>query len=89
MGPWRIWYDSYRQSYGRHCKFFQLIFESKYLKKHPECAGNTIIEKVLDSKERRDAFKKLADTMKSGGALAIAQLSHVNISFTKVDMNKI
>ncbi len=27
--------------------------------------------------------------MKSGGALAIAQLSHVNISFTKMDRNKI
>uniref|UniRef100_A0A914DMM7 NADH:flavin oxidoreductase/NADH oxidase N-terminal domain-containing protein n=1 Tax=Acrobeloides nanus TaxID=290746 RepID=A0A914DMM7_9BILA len=54
---------------------------------HPECAGNTIIEKVLDSKERRDAFKKLADTMKSGGALAIAQLSHAG-RMTSITINE-
>uniref|UniRef100_A0A914DMX6 NADH:flavin oxidoreductase/NADH oxidase N-terminal domain-containing protein n=1 Tax=Acrobeloides nanus TaxID=290746 RepID=A0A914DMX6_9BILA len=43
---------------------------------HPEVPGNTIIDKSLDSEERRTAFKKLAETMKSGGSLAVVQLSH-------------
>uniref|UniRef100_A0A914CF04 NADH:flavin oxidoreductase/NADH oxidase N-terminal domain-containing protein n=1 Tax=Acrobeloides nanus TaxID=290746 RepID=A0A914CF04_9BILA len=43
---------------------------------HLEAPGNAIIDKSIDSEERRSAFKKLAYTMKSGGSLAIVQLNH-------------
>lgn len=44
--------------------------------KHLEAAGNTIIEEALDSAERRQAFREVAQSAKADGALAIAQISH-------------
>uniref|UniRef100_A0A1I7YP71 Oxidored_FMN domain-containing protein n=1 Tax=Steinernema glaseri TaxID=37863 RepID=A0A1I7YP71_9BILA len=44
--------------------------------KHLESAGNAIIHESIENPERREAFKKWAETMKASGSLAVAQLSH-------------
>uniref|UniRef100_A0A914CGV4 NADH:flavin oxidoreductase/NADH oxidase N-terminal domain-containing protein n=1 Tax=Acrobeloides nanus TaxID=290746 RepID=A0A914CGV4_9BILA len=49
---------------------------NRFLKYHPEAPGNAIIEKSLDSKVRREALKKAALATKSGGSLAVVQLTH-------------
>uniref|UniRef100_A0AC35UC34 Oxidored_FMN domain-containing protein n=1 Tax=Rhabditophanes sp. KR3021 TaxID=114890 RepID=A0AC35UC34_9BILA len=45
-------------------------------KNHLEAPGNAIIEKELDSPERREGFKKMASAGKADGALFVAQLTH-------------
>jgi 2,4-dienoyl-CoA reductase-like NADH-dependent reductase (Old Yellow Enzyme family) len=43
---------------------------------HMEAAGNVVISKETDNKEKRSQLQKLAAAMKSEGSLAIAQLNH-------------
>ncbi|KAI6195761.1 hypothetical protein M3Y94_01025900 [Aphelenchoides besseyi] len=43
---------------------------------HLEAAGNVIVSKETESKEKRVALIELANAMKSDGALAIVQLGH-------------
>lgn len=43
-----------------------------------EYRGNSVIHPTLNTEERKDAFKKSTEVMKKDGALAIAQLNHVN-----------
>lgn len=42
-----------------------------------EAHGNSLIHPSIDTHERKNAFKRCADVLQGGGALAIAQLNHV------------
>uniref|UniRef100_A0A914CWW6 NADH:flavin oxidoreductase/NADH oxidase N-terminal domain-containing protein n=1 Tax=Acrobeloides nanus TaxID=290746 RepID=A0A914CWW6_9BILA len=44
--------------------------------KHLESAGNAIIDQRIESTEHRNAFRKIANAIKSDGSVAIAQLSN-------------
>lgn len=43
---------------------------------HIELPGNMIVEKSLDSEERRRAFRALAESAKADGTLVIGQINH-------------